>query len=143
MLHVIWCHRIFRFRSKLTVGIRKSDHARGTPVPIMATKKLLTDKPYSFRRNPMVLEITVSYFSIATFTSSFMTVLAVFLFALFLIAYIKFIEEKEMSLRFGDEYSRYKQSTPFIIPRLSLLKRKARAHGLGDLDPPRGQTPGG
>jgi protein-S-isoprenylcysteine O-methyltransferase Ste14 len=99
--------------------------ARGTPVPIMATKKLLMDRPYSWCRNPMALGTIVCYFSIATFTSSFMAVLAVFLFALFLMVYIKLIEEKEMSLRFGDEYARYKRSTPFIIPRLSLLWRKS------------------
>ena len=101
-------------------------HARGTPVPIMATKKLLTDKPYSFCRNPMALGTLVFYFSIATVTSSFKPVLAVIVFALFLIAYIKLIEEKEMTLRFGDEYARYKQSTPFIIPRFSSLWRKLR-----------------
>jgi protein-S-isoprenylcysteine O-methyltransferase Ste14 len=102
-------------------------HARGTPVPIMATKKLLTDKPYSFCRNPMALGTLVFYFSIATFTSSFKAVLVVFLFALFLVAYIKLIEEKEVALRFGDEYSRYKQNTPFIIPRIASLRRKSKA----------------
>ena len=102
-------------------------HARGTPVPIMATKKLLTDKPYSLCRNPMVLGTLMFYFGIAVFTSSYKAVLAVLLFALFLIAYARLVEEKEMALRFGDEYSRYKQSTPFIIPRLSMLRKKPRA----------------
>jgi protein-S-isoprenylcysteine O-methyltransferase Ste14 len=100
-------------------------HARGTPIPLMATKKLLTDKPYSFCRNPMALGTLVFYFSIAIYTASFVPVLAVFLFALVLIAYIKLVEEKEMSLRFGDEYARYKQSTPFIIPRFHLSMRKS------------------
>ena len=102
-------------------------HARGTPVPVMATKKLLTDKPYSFCRNPMVLGTLVLYFSIAIYTSSFEPVLAVFLFSVFLLTYVKLVEEKEMVLRFGEEYSRYKQSTPFIIPRLSLFRRKSTA----------------
>ena len=100
--------------------------ARGTPVPIMATKKLLTDGPYSLCRNPMALGTFVFYFSIAALTSSFIPGLAVFLFALVLVAYVKLIEEKEMSLRFGDEYSRYRQNTPFIVPRLSFLRRKSR-----------------
>jgi protein-S-isoprenylcysteine O-methyltransferase Ste14 len=109
----------------LWTGWVQFHHARGTPIPVMATKKLLTDKPYSFCRNPMALGTLVFYFSIAIFTSSFMAVLAVFLFALLLITYIKLVEEKEMSLRFGDEYARYKQSTPFIIPRPSLHSRKS------------------
>ena len=102
-------------------------HARGTPVPIMATKKLLTDKPYSLCRNPMVLGTLIFYFGIAVFTSSYKPMLAVFLFGLFLTAYVKLVEEKEMALRFGDEYSRYKQSAPFIFPRLSVLWKKPKA----------------
>jgi protein-S-isoprenylcysteine O-methyltransferase Ste14 len=95
--------------------------ARGTPIPFMATKKLLTDKPYSFCRNPMALGTILFYLGIARFTASLKPVLAVILFACLLIAYVKLIEEKEMSLRFGEEYSQYKQSTPFIIPRFFLL----------------------
>ena len=92
--------------------------ARGTPVPVMATKKLLTDKPYSFCRNPMALGTIMLYFGIAIFAASFTAVLAVVVFALLLLTYIRLVEEKEMSLRFGDEYSQYKQRIPFIIPRL-------------------------
>jgi protein-S-isoprenylcysteine O-methyltransferase Ste14 len=99
-------------------------HARGTPVPIMATQTLLTGGPYAFCRNPMVLGTLVGYFSIAVFTASFLPVLAVLLFALFLLSYIKLVEEKEMSLRFGDEYIRYQQSTPFLIPNLFNRKSK-------------------
>jgi len=99
-------------------------HARGTPVPIMATQKLLAGGPYSFCRNPMALGTLVFYFNTAFFASSFRPVLVVLIFALCLIAYIKLVEEKELSLRFGDEYSHYKQSTPFIIPRLSSFRRQ-------------------
>ena len=102
-------------------------YARGTPVPVMATKKLLTDKPYSFCRNPMALGTFVFYFSIATLTSSFRAVLAVVIFASLLIVYIKLVEEREISLRFGGEYLRYKRSTPFMIPRLGPFKRKSKA----------------
>jgi protein-S-isoprenylcysteine O-methyltransferase Ste14 len=101
-------------------------HARGTPVPLMATKKVLTDKPYSYCRNPMALGTLLFYFGIAAVTSSFRAVFAVFLFALFLLIYIKLIEEKEVSLRFGEEYSRYTQRTPFIIPRLSPFKSRSK-----------------
>ena len=73
----------------------------------------------------MALGTLVFYFSIAIFTMSFMSVLSLLLFAVFLLAYIKLVEEKEMALRFGDEYSRYKQETPFMIPRISLRRRKS------------------
>jgi protein-S-isoprenylcysteine O-methyltransferase Ste14 len=93
-------------------------YARGTPVPGMATKRLLTAGPYSLCRNPMALGTFVFYFGIATAISSLGAVLAVAVFTIALLAYIKLIEEKEVSFRFGDEYVRYRQSTPFIIPRL-------------------------
>jgi protein-S-isoprenylcysteine O-methyltransferase Ste14 len=102
-------------------------YARGTPVPIMATKKLLTNGPYSLCRNPMALGTFVCYFDVAAATSSFRAVFAVAIFTIVLLAYIKLIEEKEASFRFGDEYVRYKQSTPFIIPRLWRLGRRSRA----------------
>jgi protein-S-isoprenylcysteine O-methyltransferase Ste14 len=41
----------------------------------------------------------------------------VLLFAGLLLIYIKRIEEKEMELRFGQDYLAYKQQTPFLIPR--------------------------
>ncbi len=99
-------------------------HARGTPVPVMATQKLLTGKPYSYCRNPMALGTLIFYFGIAVFTASLKSLLMVLLFAVLLIAYIKLIEEKEVSLRFGEEYARYKQATPFLIPRLSFRMRR-------------------
>jgi protein-S-isoprenylcysteine O-methyltransferase Ste14 len=101
-------------------------YARGTPVPIMATKKLLTHGPYSFCRNPMALGTLVFYFSIATAASSVKAILAVLLFTMLLLAYIKLIEEKEVAFRFGDEYARYKRSTPFLVPRLWPFWRRMR-----------------
>jgi protein-S-isoprenylcysteine O-methyltransferase Ste14 len=101
-------------------------HARGTPVPVMAIKKLLTDKPHSLCRNPMALGTLVFYFAIAILTGSFKPVVEVVLFGCFLVAYIKLIEEKEVTLRFGEEYFGYKQSTPFLVPRLSFPKRKSK-----------------
>jgi protein-S-isoprenylcysteine O-methyltransferase Ste14 len=35
-----------------------------------------------------------------------------------LTAYLKGIEEKELLLRFGEEYEHYKEKTPFLIPRI-------------------------
>jgi len=92
-------------------------YARGTPAPFMATKKLLTDKPYSFCRNPMALGAILAYFGVSFLASSFASILGFFIFAVFMTAYIKLIEEKEMALRFSEEYLRYKQKTPFLIPR--------------------------
>ena len=42
--------------------------------------------------------------------------LAVAILAAMLISYLKIIEEKELQMRFGDEYIEYKKKTPFMIP---------------------------
>jgi protein-S-isoprenylcysteine O-methyltransferase Ste14 len=41
-----------------------------------------------------------------------------------LILYIKNIEEKELEMRFGNEYVKYKANTAFIIPDVIRLFRK-------------------
>ncbi len=91
--------------------------ARGTPVPVIATKKLLTAGPYALCRNPMILGVLLAYLGTATLAASFLSLLTAFLVAALVVAEVKFIEEKELALRFGDVYLQYKQSTPFIVPR--------------------------
>jgi protein-S-isoprenylcysteine O-methyltransferase Ste14 len=90
---------------------------RGTPVPVMATQQLLTQKPYSYCRNPMALGAILLYLGVAILIGSISAVGLVVLFAVILLFYIKFLEEKEMELRFGDAYREYRKQTPFIIPR--------------------------
>jgi protein-S-isoprenylcysteine O-methyltransferase Ste14 len=98
--------------------------ARGTPAPFVATKKLLIQKPYTYCRNPMALGVFIYYLGIAVFTRSYFAILAVFIFIACLILIIKLLEEKELELRFGEEYLSYKQQTPFIIPRFGKIRRK-------------------
>jgi len=43
-----------------------------------------------------------------------------------LLAYIRFIEEKELEVRFGQDYVDYKRTTPFLLPRGPLLRAKRR-----------------
>lgn len=90
---------------------------RGTPVPLMATQKLIIQPPYSFCRNPMALGAIVMYIGVAILIGSISAVILVLFGAVVLLLYIKLLEEKEMELRFGSEYLAYKKQTPFIIPR--------------------------
>lgn len=103
-------------------------YARGTPIPLMPTRKLLTGGPYSFCRNPMALGVILLYSGIAILTASCAAMLAVVLFTILLTTYIKLVEEKEMSLRFGEEYLRYREHVPFIIPCCSVFLKKIRHH---------------
>ena len=98
--------------------------ARGTPAPFVATKKLLIEKPYSYCRNPMALGVFIYYLGIAVFIRSYFALLAVFIFIVCLLLIIKFLEEKELELRFGKEYLLYKRQTPFIIPHFGRFWRR-------------------
>jgi len=92
---------------------------RGTPVPVMATQKLLTQGPYAVCRNPMALGAILAYLGISLWRGSPSAVGAVLLLSAQLLAYIKLGEEREMVARFGQEYEAYRRSVPFLIPRLS------------------------
>ena len=101
---------IWSVYSQFTIG-------RGTPVPLMATQKLVVQPPYTYCRNPMALGAIAAYLGVAVFFQSVGAVILALLFAGALLIYIKLVEEKEMELRFGQEYLAYKGRTPFLIPR--------------------------
>ncbi len=91
---------------------------RGTPVSVMATQKLIIQPPYSYCRNPMALGAIVAYGGASVIMGSPGTALLVLLGAAVLLTYIKVVEEREMVIRFGEEYLAYRRRVPFIIPRL-------------------------
>jgi len=39
------------------------------------------------------------------------------------IGYLKFVEEKELEIRFGKEYRRYKEKVPMFIPKIIKIHR--------------------
>jgi protein-S-isoprenylcysteine O-methyltransferase Ste14 len=90
--------------------------ARGTPLPVMATQKLLVDGVYQHTRNPMVFGTLLAYSGIAIVVGSVSSILAVLLFGGLLLTYVKKVEERELEARFGQEYVDYKSRTPFLIP---------------------------
>jgi protein-S-isoprenylcysteine O-methyltransferase Ste14 len=94
---------------------------RGTPIPLMATQKLVVKKPYTYCRNPMTLGTTAFYLGIALWTGSLSALVLALVYPVGILAYIKLIEEKELEQRFGAEYLEYKRSTPFLIPRFQKL----------------------
>jgi protein-S-isoprenylcysteine O-methyltransferase Ste14 len=97
--------------------------ASGTPFPMLPTKKLLIIGPYKYCRNPMTLGTIIAYSGVVLLVGSYMALLVVVIFALMLLFYLKMIEEKELEMRFGQEYLEYKKNTPFILP-ISIVKIK-------------------
>jgi protein-S-isoprenylcysteine O-methyltransferase Ste14 len=65
----------------------------------------------------MALGAIGMYLGAAILFGSIGAVILVLLFAGLLLIYIKRVEEKEMEIRFGQDYLAYKQQTPFLIPR--------------------------
>jgi protein-S-isoprenylcysteine O-methyltransferase Ste14 len=110
LILVGWSFGIWSNYSQFTIG-------RGTPVPLMATQKLVIQPPYTYCRNPMAFGAILMYLGVAVLFRSMGAVVLVLLGAGLLLTYIKRIEEKEMEIRFGQEYLNYKKQTPFLIPR--------------------------
>ncbi len=93
--------------------------AKGTPLPLMPTQKLLVNGPFKYCRNPMTFGTICAYGGIGIAVGSLSSILTVAFFGCLLCIYIKRIEEQELSVRFGQEYLDYKAVTPFIIPKLN------------------------
>ena len=97
---------------------------KGTPMPLMATQKLVVQKPYLYCRNPMFFGIINLFFGISVLLDSISSLVMVLIFSVIVLLYTKLIEEKELEKRFGDEYLAYMKRTPFIIPTPTTLRRK-------------------
>jgi protein-S-isoprenylcysteine O-methyltransferase Ste14 len=91
---------------------------KGTPIPLMATQKLIVQGPYTYCRNPMTLGTAIFYLGVAIWLGSFSAVGLGLIYPAGISIYIKLIEEKELEERFGSEYLKYKRDIPFLIPHL-------------------------
>lgn len=91
---------------------------KGTPIPLMATQKLLIQGPYAYCRNPMTLGTDLFYLGVALWLGSLSALGLSLVYPVGILIYIKRIEEKELEDRFGTEYLDYKRQTPLLIPRL-------------------------
>lgn len=66
---------------------------KGTPMPLMATKKLVAEKPYSYCRNPLYFGLITFFFGISIRVGSISSLVMVSIFSAFILLYIKFIED--------------------------------------------------
>jgi protein-S-isoprenylcysteine O-methyltransferase Ste14 len=89
----------------------------GTPIPLVATRRLITTGPYAYCRNPMATGTTMVYLGIAVWVGSLSAVALACIYPAVINVYTRLVEEKELERRFGAEYLAYKRRTPFLIPR--------------------------
>lgn len=103
----------------LWTGITMAITGKGTPVPLVPPQKLIVRGPYRFCRNPLQLGVIVYYFGVGLYFGTWATAATMFLIGLVLGGlYHKLIEEKELRMKFGEEYEEYREKTPFLFPKL-------------------------
>jgi protein-S-isoprenylcysteine O-methyltransferase Ste14 len=84
------------------------------------TKRIVEIDVYKYTRNPMSLGYYLVALSIGFISgSTLLTLYALLGIIPAHIVFLKFFEEYELELRFGESYKQYKQTAPFLIPRLS------------------------
>ena len=106
-----WLFANWTVKVQFTIG-------KGTPIPLMATQKLIVKGPYTYCRNPMTLGTDLFYMGVAIWLGSLSAIGLGLVYPVGILIYIKLIEEKELEERFGSEYLEYKKRTPFLIPHL-------------------------
>lgn len=96
----------------------KSLRARGSGAnAFRLTKRIVENDIYTFTRNPMSLGYYLFSLAIAFVSGSTLLTLAVFLGLIPAhLFFLKYFEELELELRFGDSYKEYKKKVPFMIP---------------------------
>jgi protein-S-isoprenylcysteine O-methyltransferase Ste14 len=92
---------------------------RGTLAPWDPPRHLVVEGPYRYVRNPMISGVLFVLLGEALVLRSapHATWLAIFATANGL--WIPIFEEPQLEERFGEEYRRYRQNVPRLIPRLS------------------------
>ena len=97
----------------------------GTPLPLVPTRVLLCDGPYRFTRNPMALGAILWLAGWALLANSPSALFGgVGIFALFVLSWDKWIEEKELVWKHGSAYEQYRRRTPFLLPRFRSVPRQ-------------------
>ena len=84
------------------------------------TKRIVEKDIYKYTRNPMSLGYYLFLLSVGFISGSTLLTLGVLLGLIPAhIFFLKYFEELELELRFGESYKQYKQKVPFLIPKLS------------------------
>jgi protein-S-isoprenylcysteine O-methyltransferase Ste14 len=88
------------------------------------TRQIVADDIYKWTRNPMSLGFYITALALS-FVSGSSLVTAFVLLGLIPahLFFLKYFEELELELRFGESYLEYKKRVPFLIPSFTLSKK--------------------
>ena len=97
---------------------------RGLGFPlVMLTAKLADNFLYQRTRNPMMLGLYLTLVGIGLLvSSSFFTLWSLIAFIPSNVFWLKFVEERELEMRFGQSYQEYKRRVPFLIPSFRRMR---------------------
>ena len=103
----------------MQLSISRLGHAgRGAPA-LKLTSAVVESGLYAVVRNPMALGFYVGLLGGAVLSGSTYVLLYTCLSVIPVhLLNLRFFEELELTLRYGESYERYRGSTPFLIPRL-------------------------
>lgn len=105
---------------------------RGQGLPAFELSKKLAEKYlYERTRNPMSLGFYLMCIGMGLLAgSTFFTLWSLLAFIPVHVFFLKYFEERELEIRFGQSYVAYKQRVPFLIPRfggiLTIRSRKEK-----------------
>lgn len=92
---------------------------KGSPAPWNPVNKLITDGPYAYVRNPMLLGVFLFLGGECLMFQSWPLFYYLLTFIGINIVYFPLSEEKGLYKRYGKEYLEYKRNVPRFIPRLT------------------------
>ncbi len=85
------------------------------------TKQIVAEDIYKRTRNPMSLGFYLFNLALGFVSgSTFITLVVLLGLIPAHLFFLKYFEELELELRFGESYRQYKQTVPFLIPKLSV-----------------------
>jgi protein-S-isoprenylcysteine O-methyltransferase Ste14 len=93
----------------------------GAPFAIALTRVVVTDWIYAWTRNPMVISALAFLVGLGLWLQSglfLVWILAVV--SPVMLVFLTIYEERELEIRFGEDYRNYKASTPRFLPRRPL-----------------------
>jgi len=103
---------VFATLTVLNLAIR----GLGLPFAAVLSKRLASDWLYARSRNPMLLSSLLFFIVGAVWLQSLHAILwAVLWLSPAWMLYVRLYEERELEVRFGDAYLRYKARTPFFL----------------------------
>ena len=107
----------------LASGLTMASRGLGTPLPFVATNRLVTSGPYSHVRNPMVVAGLGQGLSVALWAGSSAVVAYVIVGGMIWQYLVRPSEERDLRETFGDEFATYCGQVRCWIPRVSPFRR--------------------